>query len=194
MRRPEHYRYSSHRCYLGLEETTLVDVDPVLRHFGGKRKVARERYREFVNAGMKLGHQAEFYRAEEGRILGGEEFVDATIHRLGETRRNKTSGQNRARKPLDADRLIAVVEEICELEREEFCGPGKSAALVRAKEALILIGRQAGASVKLLSELTGLSSSAVSCRHDAARRRMREPGELRKVVKKIEKQYWRSSY
>ncbi len=32
---------------------------------------------------MKLGQQEEFYRAEDGRILGGGEFVDSTIHRIG---------------------------------------------------------------------------------------------------------------
>src|SRR5438552_902297 len=110
VRRPEHYCYSSHRAYLGLEEDTLVDVDPVLRHFGGKRKLARERYQEFVLAGMKLGHQEEFYRAEEGRILGGEEFVDATIHRLGETKRpRRASAAEGARESFDAERSVAAV-------------------------------------------------------------------------------------
>jgi len=48
----------------------------VLRHFGVKKAVAREKYRQFVAAGMKYGHREEFYAAEEGRILGTEEFVD----------------------------------------------------------------------------------------------------------------------
>jgi hypothetical protein len=74
VRKPEHYQYSSHRCYLGLEEAGMVDVDPVLRHFGAKRELARDRYREFVAAGMKLGHREEFYLADEGRILGSEEL------------------------------------------------------------------------------------------------------------------------
>ena len=38
--------------------------------------MAREKYRQFVAAGMKYGHREEFYAAEEGRILGTEEFVD----------------------------------------------------------------------------------------------------------------------
>jgi len=33
---------------------------------------------------MKLGHQPELYPTDEGRILGTEEFVDATIHHIGE--------------------------------------------------------------------------------------------------------------
>src|ERR1051325_7421859 len=54
--RPGDYAYSSHRAYLGLESTGLVDVDPVLRHFGARRDVARDRYWQFVAAGIKQGH------------------------------------------------------------------------------------------------------------------------------------------
>src|SRR5438128_8424323 len=54
---PEQYEYSGHRAYLGLESTDIVDIDPVLRHFGVKKRVARQRYRQFVAAGMKLGHR-----------------------------------------------------------------------------------------------------------------------------------------
>ncbi|PYS73525.1 MAG: transposase, partial [Acidobacteria bacterium] len=80
---PEQYPYSGHRAYLGLEPEGILDVDPVLRHFGAKKKVARQAYSQFVVAGMKLGYQEEFYLANEGRILGSEEFVDATVHRIG---------------------------------------------------------------------------------------------------------------
>src|SRR6185369_3269792 len=41
---PEEYPYSGHRSYLGLEPGFLVDVDPVLRHFGTKRAQARTAY------------------------------------------------------------------------------------------------------------------------------------------------------
>src|SRR6266446_5007509 len=53
--KPEEYQYSGHRAYLGLEAATIVDVDPVLRHFGVKKTIARERYGQFVAAGLKLG-------------------------------------------------------------------------------------------------------------------------------------------
>jgi len=61
-----------------------LDIEPVLRHFGATKKLARERFGVFVRAGMKLGHREEFYRAEEGRILGSEEFVQETKNRVGE--------------------------------------------------------------------------------------------------------------
>jgi len=193
VRKPEHYRYSSHRCYLGLQEAGIVDVDPVLRHFGGKKKLARERYREFVAAGMKLGHREEFYLTDAGRILGTEEFVDATIHRIGETRPAGKPGRHREVRELptlEVERLLTTVEKICQLRREEFCGPGKSAATVMAKEALILVGHKAGGSMKLMSEITGMSSSTVSRRHVSACGKMRRQGEMSKLVDKIESQYW----
>src|SRR5438445_6542952 len=84
---PEDYTYSGHSAYLGLKPAGILDVDPVLRHFGARKKFAREAYRQFVAAGMKIGHQEEFYQTDDGRILGTEEFVDATIHRIGEIKR-----------------------------------------------------------------------------------------------------------
>jgi REP element-mobilizing transposase RayT len=188
VRLPEDYRYSSHRSYIGLEEARIVDVDPVLRHFGGKKKLARERYCEFVRAGMKLGHRDEFYQADGGRILGSEEFVDATIHRIGETSGARAKRTVTDSERLNAEGLIAAVEKTCGLGREEFCGTGKSAAAVIAKEALIVVGRKAGLSVKMLSEITTINSSAVSRRHDSGRRKMRDGEDMRKLVERIEQQ------
>jgi len=190
--KPEQYKYSGHRAYLGLERPGVVDVDPVLRHFGVKKTVARERYAQFVAAGMKLGHQAELYPTDERRILGTEEFVDATIHRIGET--GRTAPVNDQRIMSDAgrikiSRLIAAVEKTCRVPREEFYGPGKSARSVLAKEMLILTGYRLGASLKLLSEVSGLSSGSVSRRHDAARIKIRENEEMMRLLARITKLY-----
>ena len=192
VRKPEDYPHSSHRAYLGLEAAAIVDVDPVLRHFGAKKKVAREHFAQFVKAGMKLGHREEFYQAEEGRILGSEEFVDETIHRIGETTRTiKHGGQNHPRRSIDAPALVSAVEMVCRLDRAEFCGPGKKAAVVAAKEALIVVGHEAGAQMKVLSTITGISSSALSRRLDAARCKARRDEGTADLIKKVEKHYWR---
>jgi putative transposase len=187
---PEDYQYSSHRAYLGLEPAGVVDVAPVLRHFGAKKEVARDTYRQFVAAGIKHGHCEEFYAAGEGRILGTEEFVDATIHRIGEVRREIRGSRNApTASEFRPDRLIAKVEKICRVSREEFCGRSKSAAAVRAKEMLILIGLQSGASRRMLSEITGISSSALSRRCDAVRLKVLGDVEARNLAADIIKQY-----
>lgn len=192
VKRPEQYQYSGHRSYLGLEAAGIVDVDPVLRHFGAKRELARKAYCEFVAAGMKLGHRKEFYFVDEGRILGSEEFVDATIHRIGDTQRSRQMGyhdSSTASGRLHGDRLIAAVERVCGLPRKDFHGAGKSAGSVLAKEILVLTGRELGASNRVLSEVTGLSSGSVSRRYDAARLKMRGSQELNTLMARVIREY-----
>ena len=187
---PEQYEYSGHRAYLGLESTSLVDIDPVLRHFGAKKQVARERYVRFVAAGMKLGHQKEFYPADEGRILGSEEFVDATIHHIGETKRTEPgrSKMNFMGESFTGEGLLTAVERICGVRREDFFGSGKHASVAIAKELFALAGCQMGASLKQLSELAGMSSAAMSRRRDAGRARMRDHEEMARLVARTVKE------
>jgi putative transposase len=190
---PEDYAYSSHRIYLGMESTGIVDVDPVLRHFGAKKDVARLRYRQFVAAAIKHGHREEFYAPDEGRILGTEEFIDATIHRIGESDR-LNQGNKKPPSPVckvQPERLVAAVEKACRIRREDFCDGGKSASAILAKEMLILIGVQMGMSGKVLAETIGISPSALSRRHDAARLKVRDNVNASKLASEIVKQYWR---
>jgi len=54
-----------------------------------------------------------------------------------------------------------------------------------AKEMLILIGLQLGASMKVLAGIIGISPSALSRRHDAARRKLRDNANTSKLVSEI---------
>jgi REP element-mobilizing transposase RayT len=190
--KPEEYEYSSHRQYLGLVARGIVDVDPVLRHFGARKEIARKEFRRFVKAGMKRGHRNEFYLADEGRILGSDEFVDAMIHRIGEAqRRVKGKGIVKRLPGFDALALSEAVERNCGLPKEKICSAGKSAQVMWAKEAMILVGRRLGATVKELSELVNISISGVSRRHDTARRKVQEDEGFRLVTDEIEKEYHR---
>jgi REP-associated tyrosine transposase len=186
--RPEQYEFSSHRAYLGLEPSEIVDVDPVLRHFGAKKQVARKNFSQFVRAGKKLGHREDFYQATEQRVLGTEEFVDATIHRIGQVPRERRSPM-RPTCPFNAAALIAAVEHTSGFHRSEFCGPAKKPAIVKVKEGLILVGKGAGASLTKLAEITSTSSSTISRRHDAARLKTREHRDLGKLVREIRSEY-----
>jgi putative transposase len=185
VRKAERYPHSSQRAYLGMEPAGAVDVDPVLRLFGARKRQARENFAQYVIAGMKLGHREEFYLTDEAGILGTEEFVDATIHRLGETDRRTRRYSKKEIPQFNADALIKAVEKVCQMPREDFCGPGKAMRALLAKEALIISGRQAGANLGTLSSITGLSSSTISKRYDAALRKMPWNGSLRKMTNEI---------
>ena len=83
VRDPASCSYSSHRAYLGLEKSRLVDSEPVLRHFGATKKAARERFRLFVKAGLTDGPKDELFSELEGNICGDDDFIESINKRVG---------------------------------------------------------------------------------------------------------------
>ena len=175
---PEDYQYSSHRAYLGLEQDDLTDVDPVLRLFGSKKEKARENFEAYVAAGIGAEYAEDFDSPAEGYILGSEEFVDSTIHRIGDTPRRRSEHKRDRARVFNPSALIAAVGFIFGLSEDKFCGPEKSAKAVLAKEVLILLGREHGAAVTELSLIVGLDTSNVSRRYDAARQKLQTNRKL----------------
>src|SRR5690606_20528522 len=144
------YPYSSHRAYLDLEPAGIVDVDPVLRHFGNRREKAIGYFGAYVGAGSEDDDE-DRYSSAENDILGSDEFVDAAIHRFGEVERQGERVVKRQVQPLDVEKLIAAVEASFGMSREKFCASSKNSQTIMAKEILILIGKDAGASTAELA-------------------------------------------
>lgn len=163
--RAEEYRFSSHRAYLGLDPAGPLDVDTVLRHFGSKKAVARKRFAAFVDGTDRLDGIEAMLDHESG-ILGSEEFVDATIHRLGEHVPKGTPKPKQM--DFNDEALIAAVEAVFGIPRDEICGSRKNVRIVEAKEALIVCGRHFGASISDLAKLTSLNTSTISRRNEIA--------------------------
>lgn len=191
VRRPEDYAYSSQQAYIGLEPAGIIDVDPVLRHFSPKRKVARERFAQHVNAGLKLGSQESFYATECG-ILGSEEFVDTMIHRIGEHDVYAAAMRRRdamASKHCDMPALLSAVQNEFDLAKEDLCGPGKASNIIEAKEVLVICGRRLGASLAEISDLMKVDPSTASRRHDAARSRSKTDDRMKKTIEDVMESY-----
>jgi hypothetical protein len=168
-----------------MDEPWLVDVEPVLRYFGATKKLARERFEMFVNAGSKLGRREDLYGGEEGRVLGAEEFVEAMKNRVGEVGKAKVNkGTVR-----DLEQLIRAVEEATRLKREEICSRSKLREVVIAKEALIITGQEVGWSGAELARLIGVDNSVVSRRFESGRTRMHGSTEMQKLVDAVRKLY-----
>lgn len=113
---PEDYPYSSHLSYIGSEPAGIVDVDPVLRLFAARRSVARAEFKKYVQLGISDRSIEELHLAEDGQILGDEEFVDSTIHRIGDTGRAQRPTDGRLRNEsaqIDTAALISSVELVC---------------------------------------------------------------------------------
>ena len=75
---------------------------------------------------------------------------------------------------LDTEALMTAVERVTKLDRGEFCNSKKTRSLVQAKEAIIVVGRDLGASNAGLARLLGLDASVVSRRYECGKARMSE--------------------
>jgi putative transposase len=132
-----------------LAEKTIEDV---LLHFGETQKIARRRYRDFVEKGIAQGRRPEFQggglvrsaggdkagllgRAREerekgdARILGSGDFVSETLQQAGEEW-EKSYG---AKMPLEE--LIKTVASHFEIEERDLKSPSKKKQVVEAKSA-----------------------------------------------------------
>jgi len=184
VRRPEDFEYSGHRAYLGLDKSGLVDVEPVLRHFGATKKRAIEVYTQFVETALGESSQDEYYRAADGRLLGSDEFLETVKHRVGEHRPKVSINLT------TVEDLLSAAERSTGLGQQELCSKSRSRRTVMAREAVIVVGRERGISNRELARALGIDPSAVTRRVDVARMRGEkgvETVKLRKALKSKER-------
>ena len=85
--------------------------------------------------------------------------------------------------------MIASVEAVFALSRDKFCGPGKSAKAVMAKEVLILTGVDAGATLSDLSCIINLDTSTMSRRNDTAREKLKFDRKIAFAKERVTSEY-----
>jgi putative transposase len=72
---PEKYRWSSHRIYLGIESSALVDTDLVLSQFSANKKEAIRTYKSFVKETIRDKSNINLLTVTDQRFLGDETFI-----------------------------------------------------------------------------------------------------------------------
>ncbi len=88
IRRPEDWRWSSYRATIGLaRRPSFLTIDWVLSQFGGRRRVAMERYRRFVMEG--IGKDSPWETLKGQIFLGTDEFINQLRGLLDERGRIK---------------------------------------------------------------------------------------------------------
>jgi len=184
----EDHPYSSHREYLGLAPSGMVDVDPLLRRFGHTREIAVAEFRDHVAAGAGNTYPADFDSPAAMPTIDATEFIDETIHRMGEidTRRSR---RDHGTLTFNAEAMLSAVETVFGVPRESFCSNAKSAQSVMAKEVFILASREIGAAVTEIASIMNLDPSTVSRRSDAAKLRLALDAKLRYAKELVEQRY-----
>jgi putative transposase len=151
--RPEKYRWSSHRAFLGKETLPWLETGFILSLFSSTPNRARSHFSDFVNGRSGQGRIKEFHgeKTPDSRIFGDEFFVSDVLH---ETEHDLVP-------KLDLDAVIAVVEKVYSKTAEELLKTRSSNRLSCEARAL------AAWATKEYSDAT-LTDLAEFCRRDVA--------------------------
>jgi putative transposase len=170
-----------------LAEKTIEDV---LLHFGETKRVARRRYREFVEKGIPQGRRPEFQggglvrsaggnkagllgrkkdEREKGdaRILGSSAFVDEVLETFNE------SYELRMRNKISLDDLIQRVIADTSLEMAQLMSPKRDAKTSKIRSIISFLAvNQLGMSATAVADKLGITGMAIGKCADRAGKRL----------------------
>jgi hypothetical protein len=183
------YRYSGHSALLGTVGRPWQAVEEVLAWFGGDPGQARQRYEEFVAAGVAQGRRPDLVggglrrsagagrevpRRRRGgageeesvydaRVLGGSEFVSAVLREAEWERREVFRRAQRGLGPAELGEAVACLAGITV---EELCSGARRPVVVAARRALAQVaigelGRSGAAVARYLGVATSTANRAV---------------------------------
>ncbi|HTE43525.1 MAG TPA: transposase [Steroidobacteraceae bacterium] len=163
--RADHYAWSSHRAYLGLEAVPWLTIDLGLSMFGSTIDVARSSYSKLVHGELYASEERLFEREvhpEDPRVIGGDKFL-ATLAPYRFVPKSR----------LTLDQLASLVCEQMSVSLADLRSPfrGRTRANARAElAARALEGRIA--SLHEVGRFLDKNPSSLSRLLDRRRRRM----------------------
>ncbi len=133
--RPEAWRWSGARAYLGVEELPWLTTDRVLGRFGRDLAAARAGYRAFVQDGLGEDRRPEFHDGVAAPGVIGEDDFLARVPDLAETL---------ARPP----ELETIVDGVCArygLAPDDLAMPGRGRRASEVRGVIAILARDSGA-------------------------------------------------
>lgn len=187
VKRPEEYRWSSYPVYIARgKEVIWVEYAWVLSKFGSDIKKGREKYRRYVEEGLKEGIGETPLKAVQGQVvLGGEDFVEK-IKRIfkGKELSSDISERKRFMALPNPGDVIKEVAKAFGTDEEVLKEKGRKDNTAR-KAAMYFVQRYSGLSNEEIGKIFGeIHFSAVS---KASQRLKKEMADDRKLAKRIEK-------
>ena len=173
------YPFTGHSVIMGQRDYPLQNIDAVLSRFASNGQIARQEYRDFVEAGVKQGiredlrggglirsaggavalltRDSEAHEAADERILGGGAFVESvlyvknTVHSSHHVSADDILTEISARSGMDAEKIVGQSRErIVSKVRKEFLQRAHEEAGISAAELGRMVGRSHVAVAKAL--------------------------------------------
>jgi len=186
VQRPEDYRWSSYRSYLGtLPFPGWLRTDDILGQLSARRSEARRKYRLFVKDGLKGGIQNPLGQVIAGVALGGTTFWEETRKKIETFEQDDeipTLREASRRKNLEA--ILHAVERFYGVSREVLCQKNRPSHPA-TQVAMYLTRKKTDLSlIEIGTYFGGRHYSAVSAAHRRVElRRQREPKFHEEIIK-----------
>jgi putative transposase len=189
--RPEQYRWSSYRGYIGREnQHEWVEYSWILSQFGSRRIRANRRYREYTEEALRKKVEDPLKRLHSQVILGGEEFVKGIRGLLtGKALSQEIIERKRLIEYPLLDEVVGRVARVFKIREEEIRGRGGRANRAR-NVALLLAQRYTGLGNKEIGEIFGgIHYSAVSKASRRLREEMTSDKRLSRLLDEVESHF-----
>jgi len=134
VKNPGEYKWSSHRVYLGYEESKLIDTDFILSHFSRHKQKAVQMYEEFVLEWLGEGSKNEYYNIIDQRFLGEGDFIAEVKRRIGEELLEEDTIKDKG-----LDDIASGVEQITGVSLEDLRGRSRGKEKVEARSLFVCL-------------------------------------------------------
>jgi len=152
----DQYLWSSHRNYMRMKSSGIVDKQLVFDIFSENQGRARKLYRKFMEEGAVLSEK-DLDKTVDQRILGGEGFAEGVMRQT----ENKTA-LGKAKGKFALEEIAEKVQDICKIDLNELRGNGKSKEVMNAKKSLSLIAIEYGYRGKEIAEFLQKDPAAIT--------------------------------
>ena len=185
---PDDYPWSSYRQYItGNRLAPWLNTTWTLERFGGDHREGRDRYRRYVEEGIRAEPIDPLHQAVSGVILGGKDFVERVRERFLDNRSDKPAV--RARKPLRVvplEKVIRVVSALCDSDEEEIRRRGRHGNVAR-QLAMFLAQRHCGlTNARIGAEFGKIEGTNVSYNSRKVEERVRRERKFRELLQRAE--------
>ncbi len=162
--RPEDYRWSSYRAYLGLDkQPPWLETGWTLGQFGRGLTEARRAYRRFVEEGLQRGMPNPLGDVVGGAVLGTEQFVNTIRTRLEDLPdRGDLPALRGLRDKVSVERIVEAVSKEMDIAESMVLSKGRRSNLARGI-AIYLCRQYSGEKLRGIAErFGGVSEASVS--------------------------------
>lgn len=190
--RPEHYRWSSYRGYIGREkEYAWVEYSWVLSQFWQKRNVARRKYKEYTEETLKMKVENPLEKLHGRVILGGEEFIDRVKEKFkGKALSREITERKRLEDHLSLDGVLKRISRAFNNVDEESIRSKGGRANTARKVAIYFAKRYTGlGNEQIAPYFGGIQYSAASKAYAKLKEEMAVDRKLSNLVDELDSQF-----